>query len=344
DIFKIWPRVQGQDFDALPTDEEIVSFLRELGHTGRLIHSMMLLLIIYINLGELLLLSLTKVYLERQLVLTSFVSLEHKSFRAQKFKKPASPQLTIVPVSPEEPMKKSKRVKRPAKKYSKAPAKGVVIRETPKMPLSKKKENMTIEMHKAIDLLSEVALTEEAHAAKIKPSVTNEGTGLKPGVPDVTEEELSRCETKSWGNDEDYNNNEQDSRSEGRDEENDNDDDNTQSDSEKGLDSESNDWSSYETAASLIKFELKKNLINKIDKSESYLVALEHRECYKGLIKSYELDKTLFSTYDKVYSLKKRRKYNDKDEDLFAGSGQGLKKRNTSKDAEPTKGLKAKES
>ncbi|GKA75497.1 hypothetical protein Tco_0781875 [Tanacetum coccineum] len=33
DIFKICPRVQGQDFDALPTDEDIVSFLRELGHT-----------------------------------------------------------------------------------------------------------------------------------------------------------------------------------------------------------------------------------------------------------------------------------------------------------------------
>nr|GEX66362.1 putative RNA-directed DNA polymerase [Tanacetum cinerariifolium] len=33
DVFKIYPRVQGQDFDALPTDEEIVSFLRELGHT-----------------------------------------------------------------------------------------------------------------------------------------------------------------------------------------------------------------------------------------------------------------------------------------------------------------------
>ncbi|GJV14136.1 hypothetical protein Tco_1359459 [Tanacetum coccineum] len=39
DIFKICPRVQGQDFDALPTDEEIVSFLRDLGHTGE-IHSL----------------------------------------------------------------------------------------------------------------------------------------------------------------------------------------------------------------------------------------------------------------------------------------------------------------
>ncbi|GKC84994.1 hypothetical protein Tco_1140711 [Tanacetum coccineum] len=39
--------------------------------------------------------------------------------KARKFKKPASPQLTTVPVSPEEPTGKSKRVKRPAKKSTK---------------------------------------------------------------------------------------------------------------------------------------------------------------------------------------------------------------------------------
>nr|GEV45725.1 hypothetical protein [Tanacetum cinerariifolium] len=33
DIFKICPYVHGQDFDELPTDEKIMSFLRELGHT-----------------------------------------------------------------------------------------------------------------------------------------------------------------------------------------------------------------------------------------------------------------------------------------------------------------------
>ncbi|GJS13561.1 hypothetical protein Tco_0408033, partial [Tanacetum coccineum] len=130
--------------------------------------------------------------------------------KARKFKKPASPQLTIVPVSPEEPTRKSKRVKRPAKKSTKALARTVVIRETSKMPLSKKKEKMTLEKRKGIDLLFEVALTEEAQyeearqkslkdfhkthpsgsgtvtktapsAAKIKPSVTNEGIGVKPG-------------------------------------------------------------------------------------------------------------------------------------------------------------------
>ncbi|GKB76844.1 hypothetical protein Tco_0943739, partial [Tanacetum coccineum] len=33
DIFQICPRVQDQDFDALPTEEDTVSFLRDLGHT-----------------------------------------------------------------------------------------------------------------------------------------------------------------------------------------------------------------------------------------------------------------------------------------------------------------------
>nr|GEW89639.1 hypothetical protein [Tanacetum cinerariifolium] len=34
DIFEICPRIEGQDFDALPSEEDIVSFLRELGHNG----------------------------------------------------------------------------------------------------------------------------------------------------------------------------------------------------------------------------------------------------------------------------------------------------------------------
>ncbi|GJT84241.1 hypothetical protein Tco_1058583 [Tanacetum coccineum] len=102
--------------------------------------------------------------------------------------------------------------------------------------------------------------------------------------------------------------------------------------------------SSYEAAALLIEFELKKILIDKMDKSESYLTTPEHRECYDGLIKSYELDKNLLSTYDKVYSLKRSRKDNDKNEDLSAESDQGLKKRKTSKHAEPSKGPKTKES
>ncbi|GKB36946.1 hypothetical protein Tco_0881888 [Tanacetum coccineum] len=138
--------------------------------------------------------------------------------KARKFKKHASPQLSTVPVSLEEPTKKSKRLKRHAKKSTKAPAGGVVIKETPEMPLSKKKEKMTVEKRNGIDLLSEVALTEEAQYEearkkslrdfhKTHPSgsgtiikiAPNEGTGVKPGVPDVTEEESSK---KDIGDDE----------------------------------------------------------------------------------------------------------------------------------------------
>ncbi|GJV66672.1 hypothetical protein Tco_1482181 [Tanacetum coccineum] len=100
--------------------------------------------------------------------------------------------------------------------------------------------------------------------------------------------------------------------------------------------------SSYEATAKLIKFELKKILIDKMDKSESYLTTPKHRECYEGLKKSYDLDKTIFSIYGKVYSLKRSQK--DKDEDPSARSDRGLKKRKTSKDAAPSTGPKAKES
>ncbi|GKC98086.1 hypothetical protein Tco_1168361, partial [Tanacetum coccineum] len=187
--------------------------------------------------------------------------------KAQKFKKPTSPQLSTVLVSPKEPTGKSKIVKRPVKTSTKAPTKGVVIRETLKMPLSKKKEKVDVARGKGIDLISKVELTEEAQyeevrkkslrdfhktrpsgsgivtkmapsATKIKPSVTNEGTGVKPGVPDVTKEESSESEAESWGNDEDDSNNNHNSESDGSDQENDNDDDKTHSDNENESDSE----------------------------------------------------------------------------------------------------------
>ncbi|GJV73876.1 hypothetical protein Tco_1493871 [Tanacetum coccineum] len=304
-------------------------------------------------------------------------------------------------VSTEEPTRKSKRVKRPAKKSTKAPTRGVVIRETPEMPLSKKKE-------------------------KTHPSGS---------------EESSESGAESWGNDEDDSNNEQDSSGEESDQKNDSDDNKTQSDNENESDSEhetdenesglesdqeeneeelnepvdtdkefvqeegtdaamtnvqqrnenleivqviedahvtlstvpqktevlvtssshssdlaakflnfsdishmdaeivslmdvhvhhevpskqtptlltvpvsvitdsslsledaviakesSQPESLYEAAATLTEFELKKILIDKMDKSESYLAAPKHRECYEGLKKSYDLDKTIFST------------------------------------------------
>ncbi|GJY64546.1 hypothetical protein Tco_0466006 [Tanacetum coccineum] len=99
--------------------------------------------------------------------------------------------------------------------------------------------------------------------------------------------------------------------------------------------------STYEAASTLTEFELKKILIDKIEKSESYLAALEHRDCYDSLKKSYDLNKDLFFSYD-VYSFKRSRK--EKDEDPSAGSDRGLKRRKLSKDVELTTGPKKKDS
>nr|GEW76088.1 hypothetical protein [Tanacetum cinerariifolium] len=199
DIFQIFPRVHGQNFDELPTDEVIVSFFKKLGHIGKSSHSLMLLSNRCINLGEILLLSSTEVYLERQPVLTSFVFQELGSFR----------------------------------KTTRKQSSGVVPRDTHVESLSKKKEMVSVNIGKGMELLFKVALTEEAQTKE----VLKNRTGAKPEVPDVTEEDSTESEAESWGRDEDDGNNDHESSSAGSDQENDNGDDNTQSDSEKGSDS-----------------------------------------------------------------------------------------------------------
>ncbi|GJY12724.1 retrovirus-related pol polyprotein from transposon TNT 1-94 [Tanacetum coccineum] len=79
-------------------------------------------------------------------------------------------------------------------------------------------------------------------------------------------------------------------------------------------------------------------------KSKSYRGAQEHKDLYDTLVKSYNLDKDLFESYGKVYSLKRDREDKDKDKDPPTGSDQGLKKRKTRKNAKPSRGSKSKES
>ncbi|GKG01910.1 hypothetical protein Tco_0306615, partial [Tanacetum coccineum] len=81
DIFQICPRVQGREFDPLPSEEDNVSFLRELDHTGEInslndvvvdqMHQPWRILLLLISTGD---------NLVRLVVLTSFVSPELKSF------------------------------------------------------------------------------------------------------------------------------------------------------------------------------------------------------------------------------------------------------------------------
>ncbi|GJR26013.1 hypothetical protein Tco_1102245 [Tanacetum coccineum] len=165
---------------------------------------------------------------------------------ARKFKKASlsKKESELVP-GDEEPVKKGKRLKTPAKKSASKLATGLVIRETPVETKSKRKEKQKVDVAhgKGIELLSEVALSKndqvkevrkkslrnfhKTHPSgsgtvaekppsveKITPTVTSEGTSDKPGVPDVTNDDSSESESESWGNDEDDNNNEQESSDE----------------------------------------------------------------------------------------------------------------------------------
>ncbi|GKB36725.1 hypothetical protein Tco_0881667 [Tanacetum coccineum] len=98
------------------------------------------------------------------------------------------------------------------------------------------------------------------------------------------------------------------------------------------------------SSTSLIEFELKKTVLDKLEKSKSYRAVEDHKNLYDALVKSYQLDNDLFDSYGKAYSLKRSCEDKEKDEDPPAGPDQGLKKKNTSKDAEPSRGSKSKES
>nr|GEW08058.1 hypothetical protein [Tanacetum cinerariifolium] len=80
--------------------------------------------------------------------------------------------------------------------------------------------------------------------------------------------------------------------------------------------------------------------------SEKQIVSRRSRtqRSLRCTVKSYKLDKDLFESYGKLYSLKRDQEDKDKDEDPPTRSDQGLKKRKTSKDAGLSRGFKSKES
>ncbi|GKC74629.1 hypothetical protein Tco_1120512 [Tanacetum coccineum] len=102
--------------------------------------------------------------------------------------------------------------------------------------------------------------------------------------------------------------------------------------------------STYAAAASLSEFELTKILMDKMEEHKSYLRAEYKKELYDALVKSYNTNKDLFETYGEVFTLKRSRDDKDKDQDPYAGSDQGMKRRKSSKDAESSRDPKSKKS
>ncbi|GKD73922.1 hypothetical protein Tco_1332204, partial [Tanacetum coccineum] len=133
--------------------------------------------------------------------------------KARKFKKPASPKLKTVPVSPKEPTKKPVKKTVPAKKSFKSPA-GVIIKDTPEAAQLKEATKGS---------------KKDLHISQASGS--DEGTGTKPGVPNVPKYQ-SKSDDESWGDSED------DSKDESTDV---NDDDNANDDDSGNEDDDGND-------------------------------------------------------------------------------------------------------
>nr|GEV77557.1 hypothetical protein [Tanacetum cinerariifolium] len=81
---------------------------------------------------------------------------------------------------------------------------------------------------------------------------------------------------------------------------------------------------SYVVAVDLSEMELKKILIEKIERNKSIYRSNEQRNLYKALVKAYESDKIILDTYGDTITLKRRRDDDaDKDEEPSTGSDRG---------------------
>nr|GEX22538.1 hypothetical protein [Tanacetum cinerariifolium] len=96
-------------------------------------------------------------------------------------------------------------------------------------------------------------------------------------------------------------------------------------------------------AATLSEFELTKILIDKIERNKSYDIADHKRKLYNPLVKSYQIDKDLFDSYGKVFSLKRSRDDGDKDRDPSVGSYRETKREKSSKDVVSSRDSRSKE-
>nr|GEV41991.1 hypothetical protein [Tanacetum cinerariifolium] len=93
---------------------------------------------------------------------------------------------------------------------------------------------------------------------------------------------------------------------------------------------------SYAVATDLSEVELKKILIEKIESNKSIHRSDKQRNIYKALVDAYECNKIIIDTYRDTVMLKRRHNNEDKDEELFAGSDWGSKRRRAGKVLEST--------
>ncbi|GJX31588.1 hypothetical protein Tco_0241443 [Tanacetum coccineum] len=101
---------------------------------------------------------------------------------------------------------------------------------------------------------------------------------------------------------------------------------------------------SHAVAANLSELEPKKILIDKMENNKSINRSVQQKTLYKALVDAYETDKYILATYGDIVTFKRRRDDKDEDEESFAGSTQGSKRRKDRKEPESTSAPKVKTS
>nr|GEX10180.1 hypothetical protein [Tanacetum cinerariifolium]GEX20263.1 hypothetical protein [Tanacetum cinerariifolium] len=93
---------------------------------------------------------------------------------------------------------------------------------------------------------------------------------------------------------------------------------------------------SHAVAANLSELELKRILIDKMERNKSIHISDEQKNLYRALVDAYESDKLILDTYGDTVTIKKCRDNQDEDEEPSVGSNQGSKRRMAGKEPEST--------
>ncbi|GKB45661.1 hypothetical protein Tco_0896414 [Tanacetum coccineum] len=94
---------------------------------------------------------------------------------------------------------------------------------------------------------------------------------------------------------------------------------------------------SYAVASTFSELELKKILIDKMEENKSIDRSKLQKNLYNALVKSYNSDKDLLSSYGDVVTIPRGHDDEDKDEEPSARSNRGTKRRRSGKEAESSK-------
>ncbi|GKB65570.1 hypothetical protein Tco_0921756 [Tanacetum coccineum] len=93
---------------------------------------------------------------------------------------------------------------------------------------------------------------------------------------------------------------------------------------------------SYAVASSLSELKLKKILMDKMEENKLIDRSEVQNNLYNALVEAYNTKKDIISTYGDVVTISRGHGDEDKDEEPFAGSNRGIKRRRSSKETEST--------